>query len=149
MSTKIKMTDMTDIENFTYDIDYLLDRAYGSFTLDRGNDKLVRPIYERKDRKSYIHNFQDVCASLNRTPEEVRVYLAKELNMDTSIKEDGSLKIDGMAKSAGMIEGFIKQYVIDHIMCKSCKSRKTHIRREDRITFLECDTCKSSYAVKK
>lgn len=140
---------MDNLDVWNYDIDYLLDRAYGSFTINRGNNKLIRPIFEKKDKKSYIHNFPDVCKSLNRTPEEVKIYLAKELNMDTSIKEDGSLKIDGMPGTAVRVEKIIKQYVIDHIMCKFCKSQLTHIRKDDRISFLDCDTCKSSYAIKK
>lgn len=132
-----------------YSIDMLLDRAFGSLTINKEKIKLVMPVFEKKDRKSYIHNFQDVCRSINRTPDEVRTYLGKELNMDTSIKEDGSLKIDGMPKTVGVIEKFIKEYVISHIMCKACKSCKTTVQKVERINFLVCDACKSKRAMEK
>lgn len=132
-----------------YDLDFLINRAYRSFNLDRGKIKLVTPIFEKKDRKSYIHNFQEVCKSINRSPDEIRVYIGKEVNKETSIKEDGSLKIDGMPKSAGVIEGCIKNYVINYVMCKACKSCKTKIQKIDRITYLICDACKSQRAFGK
>jgi translation initiation factor 2 subunit 2 len=140
------LKNMTDGE---YDIDFLLNRAFESFSIDKGKIKLVMPIFEKKDRKSYIHNFQDVCKSINRPPDKIRTYLGKELNMDTSIKEDGSLKIDGMPKTVGVIEKFIKEYVINYIMCKSCKSCKTSVQKVDRIRFLVCDACKSKRAIDK
>jgi translation initiation factor 2 beta subunit (eIF-2beta)/eIF-5 len=131
-----------------YDIEYLLDRAYGSFSLDKSKIKIVMPVFAKKDRKSYIYNFQEVCRSINRSPDDVRIYLGKELNMDTSIKENGTLKIDGMPKTAGIIEKFIKEYVIDYVMCKACKSCKTNVKKVDRINFLVCETCKSKQTIK-
>lgn len=132
-----------------YEMKFMLDRAFGSLHIDKGKIKLVMPIFEKKDRKSYIHNFQEVCKSINRSPDEIRTYLGKELNMDTSIKEGGGLKIDGMPKTVGMIEKFIKEYVVTYIMCKMCKSCKTQVVREGRISFLVCDTCKSKRAIEK
>ena len=146
MSAKNEASENQDGE---YCIDFLLDRAFDSINVDKGKIKLVAPVFEKKDRKSYIYNFQDVCKSMNRSPDEIRLYLGKELNMDTSIKEDGSLKIDGMPKTVGVIEKFIKEYVVDYIMCKACKSCRTTCQKVDRITFLVCDACKSKRAIEK
>ena len=142
-------TSQSDMEMGIYDINFLLDRAYESFTLDRGKIKLVEPKFDKKDRKSYVHNFQEVCQSMNRTPEQIKAFFEKELNMKTSIKEDGSLKIDGMPKTQSVIEKIIKDYVINYIMCKSCKSCKTQVQKIDRITYLVCDVCKSSRSIEK
>jgi len=132
-----------------YSLDYLLDRAYKSFSLNKEKLKLVVPILERKDKKSYISNFQDVCRSIGRDPNDIKVYISREFQMDTSIKETGCLKMDGLIKSVGIIESVFKGYVIDFVMCKSCKSCNTHNEKLDRVTYLICDTCKSKRAIDK
>jgi len=104
---------------------------------------------EKKDKKSYINNFIDVCKSINRDSEEIRSFLGKELRMETSMKENKSLKIDGMVRSVGMIENIIKNYVINHVMCKSCKSCKTNVIKEGRINYLVCTTCNAKMAIDK
>jgi hypothetical protein len=54
-------------ETKVYDIEYLLDRAYNSFTIQKGCVKLVKPDIQNKNRKSYILNFNDVCLSIGRS----------------------------------------------------------------------------------
>jgi translation initiation factor 2 beta subunit (eIF-2beta)/eIF-5 len=131
-----------------YDVEQLLDRAYCSFTLNKDKIKLVLPKLERKnDRKSYIPNFQDVCRSIDRNVEEVRVHLSKELQMETSIKGNGFLKINGIVRSVGVVETIIKSYVINHVMCKSCKSCKTKNIKVGRTVHLECTVCGSKQVV--
>lgn len=131
-----------------YDIEYLLDKAYNSFTLNKGKIKLVRPIIENKDRKSYIVNFKTVCNSINRKSDTVQSFLQKELQIDTSIKDDGRLKIDKTLKKT-LIEGHFKNYIIEHVMCKSCKSIKTHNEKNGRIEYLICDMCKCKIAINR
>lgn len=128
---------------YDYDVDNLLDRAYASFSLDKSRTKIVPPVFAKKDRKSYVHNFLDVCKSINRDSEEVRKYLGRELNMETSLKENEShsLKINGIVKTSSIVENIIYKYVVDHVQCKSCKSCKTENQRVDRLTYLVCKTC--------
>jgi len=136
-------------ETNIYDVDDLLDRAYNSFSLDRSRTKIVPPVFAKKDRKSYVHNFLDVCKSINRDPEEVRKFLSKELNMDTSFKdnESKSLKINAIVRTGSIIENIIYKYVVDHVQCKSCKSCKTVNERVDRLTYLVCNTCKARVTI--
>ena len=123
-----------------YQIDFLLDRVYDTLTLDRGKIKLEKPLLINKDRKSYIPNFIEMSKSVNRTAEELRLFFQEELRMDTSFKENGCLKIDTIVRKQ-MIETIYKSFVVDHIMCKTCKSIKTHIEKEKRIKYLICETC--------
>lgn len=151
--TQSNTVDKHDDEHFDEEREYntedLLDRAYRSFILDTGRIKLVKPMFEKKDRKSYIHNFSEVCKSIGRDQEEVKRFLSRELQMESSFKENGSLKIDAIVRSAGMIEKILQNYVIEFVMCKSCKSCKTTTTREDRITFLVCNACKAKVAIHK
>jgi translation initiation factor 2 subunit 2 len=138
-------------ENGDYNLEYLLDRAYDMFKPDRKKFKFVEPELEKKDRKAYITNFQDVCNSMKRDPDEIRMFIGKELNMDTSIKKDGNLKIDGTSKNltVELLKKFLGEYINNNIMCQACKSFKTTMQKVDRITFLVCDICKSKKAIAK
>jgi translation initiation factor 2 subunit 2 len=137
------------LQNDINDIDYLLDRAYNSFTLDKGRIKPPPPIFEKKDKKSYIHNFIDICKAIHQEPEDVKRFLSRELRMEMSFKENGSLKIDSTATTVVAIEDHIVNYIREYVMCKSCKSCKTEQQRIDRITYLICNACKSKRAFTK
>jgi len=132
-----------------YDTDMLLDRAYTMFILDRSRTVIVQPIFSKKDRKSYVHNFVEVCSSINRDPEDVRLFIGRELQMETSFKEDKSLKIDAIVKNGGIIEKIIHKYIVDYVQCKSCKSCKTETQRVDRLTYLACKTCGARVTITK
>ncbi|VBB17804.1 translation initiation factor 2 subunit beta [Yasminevirus sp. GU-2018] len=151
---------MTDVDNGSvgdavdedfdiYDSNALVDRAYSLFTLDKSTVRLVRPVIEKKDRKTYIHNFTEVCKSIGRNQDEIQQFLGRELQMATSVKENGSLKIDAIVRATGSIENILRTYVTEYVMCKACKSCKTKTVKEDRITFLECTACKSKSALSK
>lgn len=125
---------------YIYEVDFLLDRVYNTLTLDKNKIKLEKPNLVNKDKKSYIPNFIEMAKSVNRTPEELRIFFQQELRMDTSFKEDRCLKIDKIIKIQ-MVETIYKSFVVDHVMCKTCKSIKTHIEKEKRIKYLICETC--------
>lgn len=132
-----------------YDVEFLLDRAYNSFSLNNEKISLVAPKLIKENRKSYVPNFQEVCKSINRDPDDVRKFIGDELQKGTSIKENGQLKIDITIRSVGIIESLIKKYIIEFVRCKSCKSCKTTTQKIGRITYLVCDACKSRLSVDK
>lgn len=145
--------DKDDIESkeiihISYDIDYLLNRAYKSIDTTNKNIKLQRPKIEKKDRKTYITNFNDICKCLNRTCDNVKLFLTNELQLSTSVKEDGRLKIDGMKGiTQQRIESLMQGYITKYVMCRACKSCKTIEQKINRVDYLMCDTCKSKYAL--
>ena len=130
-----------------YDINFLLDRAYGSFTINSGKIKLVTAKCEYVNRKTYFTNFPEVCTSINRKPEELRSYISKELKMETSIKGTGYLKINGRLKNMKIIGTLVTNFVLDHVMCKTCRSCKTRTEKEKRTTYLLCDACGCKIAI--
>lgn len=133
----------------TYDVGFLLDRAYGSFTINVGKIKLVSPKCKDENKKTYVINFLEVCASINREPEELRKFISKELQMDTSIKGTGYLKIDGRLRNMKMIETLVRNFVMEHVMCKTCRSCKTKTEKDigGRITYMICNACGCKKAI--
>jgi translation initiation factor 2 subunit 2 len=148
-SKQEKKTMIREVDVFNYKVSELLDRAYGSLNIDKGKITLAHPVFEKKDRKSYVHNFKEICESIDRDPEEVRQFLSRELQMETSFKENESLKIDQTVRSVDQIESILIRYVKDHVMCKSCRSCKTVVEKVDRIHYLKCNACKSRVAVER
>jgi translation initiation factor 2 beta subunit (eIF-2beta)/eIF-5 len=130
-----------------YDVDFLLDRAYGLFTINVGKIKLISPKCKDENKKTYVMNFLEVCGSMNRDSEDLRNFISKELQMDTSIKESGCLKIDGRLKNLKMIERLVRNFVLEHVMCKTCRSCKTRTEKVKRTTYLLCDACGCKLAI--
>lgn len=132
-----------------YNVDHLLDRAYNSFTLDKGRIKPSPPKFEKKNKKTYIHNFKEICDAIHHDPEDIKRFISRELRMESSFKKNGALKINGMVTTAVVIEDHIANYIREYVMCKSCKSCKTEIQKVDRISYLVCNACKAKRAFTK
>ncbi len=132
-----------------YDIEYLLDRAYGSFTINVGKLKFVTPKCKNENKKTYIINFLEVCESINREPEELKRFISNELQMSTSIKGTGYLKINGILKNPKIIETLVRNFVVEYVMCKTCRSCKTKTEKESggRIIYMICNACGCKKAI--
>lgn len=136
------MTDFNPNKVYTtiYTVDTLLNRVYETLILDKERAKIERPKIIIKNKKSYIINFIQMAETINRSPEELQTYFNEELRVTTAFKENKSLKIDKIIKQQ-MIESIFKSYITNHVVCKTCKSHKTHIEKDKRIKYLICSAC--------
>jgi translation initiation factor 2 beta subunit (eIF-2beta)/eIF-5 len=148
-------SDNVDVEQSKqfYDMNYLLDRAYGSISTKNNKIMIVRPDVSLKNRKTFFNNFRAVCASIGYTSDadenKIKKYLEKELQTTSSIKQDGRLKIDTIIRSTGSIEKHMSVYITHYIMCDACKSINTERQKISRVNFLVCKTCNSKRALAK
>jgi len=129
-----------------YSRDYLLDRASDLFVR---KNKTVLPNLDstRLNRKTYISNVRAICEKVNRSPEDFRLFFSTELRISASFKEDGSLKLDQMFNPKNL--NTVYHNFLKSIQCTACKSINTIERKENRITFLECQECRRSVALVK
>ena len=133
-------------EDFTpYELKYLLDRAEDLPT-KKEKTRVPNLDYEKLNRKTYIRNVQAIAEKLNRTPEDLRAYFAKELRVGASIKEDGTLKLDRIFYPNNLNP--IYRNFMKSIQCEGCKSIKTIEKKENRITYLECLDCRMKVSKK-
>lgn len=137
----------------TYNIETLIDRFCCTYKSITGNSSIgkfktvikaleIQPI----NKKIYILNFKDVCASINREPQVVSTYIGKELNVQTSISGNEALIIHGTYRR-NQIESIIKRYVINSVQCQLCKTQDTKIEKIDRITYIICNKCHAKNAI--
>jgi len=133
-----------------YDINELVDKFYdkiNEMTAENNKSRGVkRADIMSKDRKTFINNFNDVCISIDRKPETVSAYIAKELKMNTSITANGMLIIHGTYKKK-IVDDLVIKYITDFVQCPLCKACTSTINKVDRINFLECKKCHAKTAV--
>lgn len=131
-----------------YDDDFMLSRLIAS--IDRKNVKVnvVEPEIQKKNRKTFIFNFDAFCNSIRRDRQHIKTYLESELSSESSITEAGVLIIDKMFDPK-RVTNILQQYVEIYIMCREsrCKSLCTVVIKEDRINYLTCEICNSRQAL--
>lgn len=131
-----------------YDDDFMLSRLIAN--IHKKNLKIIPivPQIQKKNRKTFIFNFDAFCSSVKRDRQHIKVYLESELSVKTSITEAGMLIIDKMFDPK-RVEYILEQYVCIYIMCKEprCKSLCTIFVKNDRINYLTCEICNSRYAL--
>ena len=128
----------------SYSTDDLVKRAYSILNArEKKKIKLIPPEVIIKDKKTIITNFDTFCQSINRDRNIVKNYLDKETNFSSSFFGDTyQIKIDTVLKGPyvkNILTVFIKSYVI----CADCKSYDTHLIRQKRNTYTQCNTCKT------
>lgn len=139
-----------------YTQDTLTARFYEQFSAvaSKKTSGLVKPQIERKNRKTMITNYIDVCKSLNRDSEHIRKFFEDELRpemsvsgesgsvMTVSISGDGILIIGGTYPPQ-IIMTIITKFIKKFVHCSTCESTNTSIVKEHKVTYLQCNFCKS------
>lgn len=130
-----------------YDTEYLINRAYGTINIDNSKVSVKIPIIENVNRKCYIRNFYEMSKSINRDVQELQMFFQKETGLSTSITGDNHLKFENSIKDKRKIIRFFKYYIKEYVACKSCKSIKTEVTKNNRIKYLSCNNCKCKIAI--
>ena len=129
--------------NKTYDLNYLIDRFNEKYKPTTDKHIIKRPNIQTGKLKIYIQNFKEVCASINRDPNDISTYIAKELQIQTSISANGSLIMHGNYRKNN-IEKIIDKYIINFVKCPLCKGFNTNINKINKMIYLSCNKCLGS-----
>ena len=111
------------------------------------NKTVKRPDIIIKDRKTFIINFNNVCTSIDREQQHAADYIAKQLNVPTSITANEELIVHGVCHKQ-KLEELIKRYVHVFVKCPNCNSCSTQLNKVNRITYINCTKCKAHAAIK-
>lgn len=128
----------------------LIDRAYSKLKTQQ-KKMFAKPEIITYNRKTYIINFIDYCASIDRDPEKVKNFLEKDMSASASIMNDNSLNNEksGLKFSTNfknqLVMASITNYMKEYVLCQSCKSGNTEINRINKITYIDCNDCKANY----
>lgn len=115
-----------------------------------GNKKnhIDKPDINYENRKTFWYNYGKNCFQINRSMEQVKRFIEKEMAVESSINDKSNLIIRGKYNFA-MISNAYKKYIINYVKCSTCKSFETEIIRNstNRLDYLKClnskcNTCK-------
>ena len=140
-------------EDRDYEYDELVTRI---FDLLRANNpehgsfqtRLMKPpqVAREGSKKTTFTNFHDICKTLHRSPEHVMNFLMAELGTTGSIDGNLRLIIKGRFVQRG-IEGVLKRYITEYVVCTGCKSLDTTLTKENRLYFVQCEKCQATRSV--
>ncbi|OMJ27382.1 putative eukaryotic translation initiation factor 2 subunit beta [Smittium culicis] len=140
------------------DRDYSFDELLGRFysILRENNPELagekrkytiVPPqIVRDGNKKSIFANLPDICKRMHRPPEHVIQYLFAELGTSGSVDGNGGLVIKGRFQQK-QIENVLRRYIMEYVTCRTCKSGETILTKENRLYFIQCESCGSTRSV--
>lgn len=135
----------------------LLDRFYG--ILKEKNPELAGGQQQRLkipppevlrdgSKKTVFANVQQIAQVLQRNPSHLIQYLFAELGTSGSIDGEQRLIIKGRFQPKN-IEGVLRRYIQEYVICRTCKSMNTELKREaaNRLHFIVCKACGSTKSV--
>ena len=132
-----------------YDLDYLLDRTYEELeqTMNKKTKATIpKPDVSSANKRTFISNFRNICAKLNRNEIDIKNFYDVELRTKSSIDKEGNLIIHGMFQPKG-IQKILLGYIKSFIVCPECNATDTLLNKENRINFLTCNICLSKKAL--
>lgn len=132
----------------------MLDKVYDN--LDQNNEilsvVLPEPQLIKNGHNIIWKNVKDYLRITNRPPDHFINYLNKSCNCQanwlTDSKSDGLIFNQKKIKVSDVIE-YMKTYLKDYVICKSCKSYQTQIVKDQTIrkyNFI-CLNCKNEYYI--
>lgn len=88
------------------------------------------------NKKTLLANLPEISKRLKRTPEHITSFLFAEMGTSGSTDSNGRLIIRGRFQSK-QIENILRRYIMDYVICKTCKSPDTDLSRgENRLSFI-------------
>ncbi|CDH58493.1 translation initiation factor [Lichtheimia corymbifera JMRC:FSU:9682] len=103
-------------------------------------------IHRDGSKKTVFANVADICKRLHRQPEHVIQFLFTELGTTGSVDGAQQLIIKGRWQQK-QIENVLRRYIVEYVTCKTCKSPDTILSKDNRLYFVQCESCGSTRSV--
>jgi translation initiation factor 2 subunit 2 len=126
-----------------YEYEELLDRAYskiGGVRVKKETFQIPKAEVLVAGGKTIIQNFSKIADYLNRDPKILQRYFMKELGAPAIIGESGQLIIQGRF-SGHVINKLIEMFVKKYVICPTCGSHFTELKKVGKVFVLKCLAC--------
>jgi translation initiation factor 2 subunit 2 len=128
----------------------LLKKAYANVTEQgESTDRFIVPeakVYI-EGKTTILENFAEIADVVRRDQDHLMKYLLGELG--TAGKIDGTRAIFNGKFESSLINGLVKGYVDDYVICSECGKPDTRLVKDDRVLLLRCDACGGHRPVRK
>lgn len=132
----------------------LLSRVFGILRTnnpDLAGEKrkftIVPPQVVREgSKKTAFSNIADLARRMRRPLEHLTAFILTELGTIGSSDASQRLIIKGRFQQL-QIENVLRRYIVEYVTCKTCRSPDTILVKENRLFFMQCESCGSSRSV--
>lgn len=107
---------------------------------------LPQVISQREGNKTIITNWGQIIKVINRDPDHVAKFLAKEFATATTF-EGGRIVLQGKFYT-NSLDRQISIYTKNYVICTECKKPDTKLVREGRVFLKVCEACGARVAIK-
>ncbi|MBI2044902.1 translation initiation factor IF-2 subunit beta [Candidatus Pacearchaeota archaeon] len=97
-------------------------------------------------KKTVLTNFLAIASYIRRTPEHFQKFLLRELA--ASGQTDGERLVLNIKVPSAKINQKVEEYAKEFVICQECGKPDTELRREDRVTTLNCLACGAKHSVR-
>lgn len=128
----------------------MLERAYGDLPEQIDSSErfqIPRPNVRQQGRRTFIMNFKEIADELRRDPDHLMKFLLGETA--TRGNYDGTRAIFQGRFTFDSIRNLIEIYTNKYVICPVCNRPDTHLVKERRLTFLQCDACGARSSIGK
>eukprot|EP01088_Endostelium_zonatum_P016955 TRINITY_DN4798_c0_g1_i1.p1 TRINITY_DN4798_c0_g1~~TRINITY_DN4798_c0_g1_i1.p1 ORF type:complete len:235 (-),score=60.85 TRINITY_DN4798_c0_g1_i1:72-722(-) len=138
-----KVEEKKEEEVQAYNYEFLLERAFSLIGKSGADSKSVKvPLpqaYLVGTKKTLWANFPTICKAVQRNPQHLLTYVCIELGTTANLDGRGGLVITGrfMLKQ---LESLLRSYIAEYVKCKTCGTRDTTLKKENRLYFVECNS---------
>ncbi|HNZ52189.1 MAG: Translation initiation factor 2 subunit beta [Candidatus Diapherotrites archaeon ADurb.Bin253] len=132
------------------DYEKLLDEAYKKVKVVEGkSDRFEVPVIEGhiEGKKTILTNFLIIASYIRRNPEHFQKFILKELA--TSGQREGERLILNNKIASSKINAKIDRYVKEFVICKECGKPDTELKKENRLSFMQCLACGAKHPVRE
>jgi translation initiation factor 2 subunit 2 len=128
----------------------LLERLYNP-TIQKRKRYSIQPVQIKRvgTRRTMWINLKQISESMNRDLNHVSQFILSEFATEGSIDSNHRLIVKGKF-SATQIEGLIKKYISEYVICRTCLQPNDTTLEHDSITrlfFIKCERCGSKRVV--
>lgn len=98
---------------------------------------------EPAGRRTIWVNFQEICTTLNRNPEEVRSFVCNELTTQSKYDGENRLHVDAPRLTPPKLQKLVIDFAMSHVYCTSCRGFDTKLVRDTalRLDLIVCNRC--------
>jgi len=96
--------------------------------------------------RTIVHNFKEIAETLNRSPQHLLKFLAREMATAGVIDDERAI-FQGKFENE-TLQHLVERYTREYVICPICKRPDTKIVKEKRLWFLICEACGAKSSIR-
>lgn len=100
----------------------------------------------QQGNKTIVRNFGEILSALRRDEKHLAKYLFKQLATPGNV--EGKTLILQRKVPRALLQKKLEDYIKEYVYCKVCGEPDTLLKKEDRITFMNCEACGARSSVR-